>query len=973
MGEKESGREQGTVKKLFLLDAMALVYRAYFAFTNNPRINSKGQNTSAMFGFTNTLLEVLQKQKPTHMAIVFDTAAPTTRHAEHAEYKANRQEVPEDIAAALPYVSQLADAMNITVLASDGYEADDIIGTLAKQAEKQGFDTYMMTPDKDFGQLVDEHTFIYKPARAGITVAEVMGVKEVCDRWQIENVDQVRDILGLMGDSVDNIPGIAGIGEKTAMSLVKQFGTIENLLQNTDQLKGKLKERVENNRDIAIQSKRLATIITDVPVEVDLENLKLREANKDALAELFTELEFRNFAERMNVALGAAPQKVVAGGNGASKQGVLFGEPDAAAAMASRATGRAIPASVLAIEIEPDERPQHDAAGQFKTMKDVAHQYHIVDTDEKRAQLIKNLAAQKLISFDTENTDADVLSAELIGLSFSYKEHEAYYVPIPFSTVENVFEKAKAIIQEFKPIFEDEQIAKIGLNIKFDMSMLHHYGVHVCGNLFDTMVSHFLIQPEMRHSMDVIAETFLNYSPSGIESLIGKKGRNQGNICDVPVEKVAEYSAEDADITLQLHQRLGEEMQRLGVKKLFDEVEMPLVPVLADMEAEGIRVDVNALKDLSAALESDIRQCEDEIQQMAGEKFNVGSPKQVGEVLFERMKISDNPPKTKTGQFSTGEEVLSKMESKHPIVRRILDYRELVKLKNTYVDVLPEMINARTQRLHTCYNQVVAVTGRLSSDNPNLQNIPIRTERGREIRKAFIARDDNHVLLSADYSQIELRIIAELSGDEGMLEAFRNGEDIHTATASKVFSVPLNEVTKEMRSRCKMVNFGIIYGISAFGLAERLNIARAEAKTIIENYFRQYTAVRQYMQDNIDKAREKGYVETILGRRRYLRDIRSGNATVRGFAERIAINAPIQGSAADMIKIAMINIHKDFQQQKLKSKMLLQVHDELVFDVLKREEEAVKKIVENRMKTALPLSVPVDIGIGFGKNWLEAH
>ena len=946
-------------KKLFLLDAMALIYRAYFAFSNNHRINSKGQNTSAIFGFTNTLLEVLKKEKPTHIAVVFDTAAPTSRHEEFAEYKAHRQEIPEDLASSIPVVVKLCEAFNIPVIAMDGFEADDVIGTLAIKAEKEGFDTYMMTPDKDYGQLVDEHTFIYKPARAG-NGAEVLGIAEVCKRWEIERVEQVKDILGLMGDSVDNIPGIPGVGEKTAMQLVKQFGSIENLLENTDQLKGKLKEKVENNKDKAIQSKRLATIITDVPVKEKLDDLIAVEPNREALRDLFTELEFRRLAEQLGLtgnqtqeeakpsaATTSAPASSSKKKAAASAQGNLFdAEPE--------------------VITEPEETHPEDAIHQ--TIADVKHTYHLCDTKAKREVLIKKLLDQKYICFDTETTGLDAYKAELVGMSFSWAAHEGYYVSVPANHLE-----AQAIVDEFKPVFSNESITKIAQNLKYDLSILKRYGVELKGVLFDTMIAHFLIRPEMRHSMDVLAETYLNYAPVSIESLIGKKGKEQKNMRDIPVEQVAEYAAEDADVTYQLYTVFEPKLKSTGTTKLFEEVEMPLVPVLADMEAEGINIDIKALRDFSAVLETDISKIEKEIQDMAGKKFNVSSPKQVGEVLFEDLKIVEKPTKTKTGQYSTAEDVLSKLENKHPMVRRILDYRELVKLKNTYVDVLPDLVNPATGRIHTSYNQVVAVTGRLSSDNPNLQNIPIRTERGREIRKAFIPRSSEYTLLSADYSQIELRIIAELSGDPGMLEAFRSGEDIHAATASKVYNVPIKEVTGDMRRNAKMVNFGIIYGISAFGLADRLNISRTEAKGIIDNYFMQYPAIKEYMDMSIENARKKGYVETILGRRRYLRDINSANATVRGFAERNAINAPIQGSAADMIKIAMIRIHDEIKKRNLKSKMLLQVHDELVFDAHKSELEELKVMVENHMKHALTLKVPVEVGVGSGENWLEAH
>jgi DNA polymerase-1 len=943
-------------KKLFLLDAMALIYRAYFAFSNNHRINSKGQNTSAIFGFATTLLEVLNKQKPTHIAVVFDTQAPTARHEEFTDYKANREEIPEDLALAIPYVEKLCEAFNVPVLAVDGYEADDVIGTLARKAEKQGYETYMMTPDKDYGQLVDEHTFIYKPPRGGGS-PEILGVKEICARWEIERVDQVIDILGLMGDAVDNIPGIRGVGEKTAIKFIKEFGSVENLLKNTDKLKGAMKEKVIAGREAAIQSKRLATILTDAPVEVRLNELAMKEWNKDALRELFAELEFRRLGEQIGLTAPVPKPKAAKPAASPAAQGSLFFTSDSDVKVSATLEEEAV-----------EELPEEDAQTTHRTIHDVKHTYEVADTPEKRKKLAAQLAKLPSFSFDTETTGLDVHSAELVGMSFSWEAHTGWYVPVPADS-----KQARAVVDEFAGVFANASIGKTGQNMKYDISVLRNYGVTVQGSLFDTMIAHFLIRPEMRHNMDVLAETYLNYAPVSIETLIGKKGKEQGNMRDVPLEQIKEYAAEDADITLQLHDAFAPQLKKSGVKKLFEEVEMPLIPVLADMEAEGITVDKDALYDLSKVLEKDIVKTEKKIQELAGAEFNVSSPKQVGEVLFDKMKIVDKPQKTKTGQYSTAEDVLSKLENKHPIIQKILDYRELVKLKNTYVDVLPEMVNPRTGRIHTSYNQVVAVTGRLSSDNPNLQNIPIRTERGREIRKAFIPRGKGFVLLSADYSQIELRIIAALSEDKGMIQAFKSGEDIHSATAAKVYGVAAKDVTAEMRRNAKMVNFGIIYGISAFGLADRLNISRTEAKEIIENYFKQYPGVKAYMDDSIESARSKGYVETVLGRRRYLRDINSANQTVRGFAERNAINAPIQGSAADMIKVAMVNIHREIEKRKLKSRMLLQVHDELVFDVDKKELEEVKAFVEDKMKNALPLKVPVEVSVGTGSNWLEAH
>jgi DNA polymerase I len=943
-----------TPKKLFLLDAYALIYRAYFAFSNNHRINSKGLNTSAILGFTNTLLEVLKKEKPTHIAVVFDTAEPTVRHTEFEAYKANREEMPEDLALSIPYIMRIIEGFHIPVIGKPGYEADDVIGTLAKKAEQHGYTVYMMTPDKDYGQLVSENIFIYKPARLGNGV-EIMGVPEVCKKWEIRNVAELIDILGLMGDKVDNIPGIPGVGEKTAIQLIKDFGSIENLIQNTDKLKGKLKEKVELNSAMAIQSKRLATIICDVPIEWDERALLMDEPNKEVLRELFMELEFRRLAEQV---LG---------------ESITTSAP--VVEKASQAKAKKTDASQMDMfgggdEVAVEEALTEESAPTvYKTIRDVAHNYQVVDTKEKREQLIKELCSQNAVCFDTETTGLDANNVELVGMSFAWKPSEAYYVPVP----ENNHE-AQEIVNEFKVVFEDENIVKIGQNIKYDISVLKWYHVEIKGKIFDTMIAHFLIQPEMRHNMNVLAETYLGYSPVSIETLIGKKGKGQINMRAVPLDDIKEYAAEDADVTLQLKDKFEPLLKDAHITKLFEEIEIPLISVLASMEAEGIALDKNALKDISLGLEKDIAVVEAEIQQFAGTPFNVSSPKQVGDILFEVLQITEKPKKTKTGQYATGEDVLAKLAGKHPIVGKILDYRELVKLKNTYVDTLPELVNPRTGRIHTSYNQVVAVTGRLSSDNPNLQNIPIRTERGREIRKAFIPRNENYTLLSADYSQIELRIIAELSGDTGMIEAFLEGLDIHAATAAKVYNVPLSEVTSDMRRNAKMVNFGIIYGISAFGLSERLNIPRKEAAGIIESYFEKYPRIKQYMDESIDNAREKGYVETIMGRRRYLRDINSSNHTVRGYAERNAINAPIQGSAADMIKIAMINIQNDFKQKNIKSKMLLQVHDELVFDVLKEELDIVKEIVSNRMRTAITsLKVPMEIGMGAGNNWLEAH
>jgi len=933
-------------KKLFLLDALALVFRAYFAFSNNHRVNSKGLNTSAMFGFTNTLLEILKKEKPSHIAVVFDTAAPTHRHEAFEDYKAHREEIPEDIAIAIPYIKKIVQCFNIPVIELDGFEADDIIGTLSCKADKAGFETFMMTPDKDYGQLVTQHVHIYKPARLG-NGAEILGVKEICEKYGIERPEQVIDILGLMGDAVDNIPGVPGVGEKTATLLVQQFGSVENLLANTDQLKGKLKEKIEANKDKAILSKQLATIHCEVPVDLIEEELKLKDPDKEALIELFTELEFRRIAQQVLGEEIQVPVKAVA----ANGQMDMFG------------TATAVAPAETAITEEGEE---HSAV--FNNIGNVQHHYQAVTDAAGRAELIQLLSAQKEISFDTETTGIDSQNTELVGISFSIKTHEGWYIPIPEQR-----EEAIKILLEFQPVYENENIVKIGQNLKYDMNVLALYGIEVKGKLFDTMVAHYLIQPEMRHNMNVLAETYLGYSPVSIETLIGKKGKDQGSMRDVALEEITEYAAEDADVTLQLKEKFIPMLEETATTQLLNEVELPLIPVLSAMEREGICLDIQTLKEFSRLLEGDILNIDKEIQTLAGTPFNISSPKQVGDILFEVLKIAEKPKKTKTGQYATGEDILSKLSGKHPIVDKILDYREIVKLKSTYVDALPLMVNARTGRIHTTFNQVVAVTGRLSSDNPNLQNIPIRTSRGREVRKAFVPRDEKHILLSADYSQIELRIMAHLCQDPGLLEAFQNNLDIHTATASKVFGVALEEVSGEMRRKAKMVNFGIIYGISAFGLSERLNIPRKEAATIIENYFIQYPLIKDYMDSAIEKARKQGYVETILGRKRYLRDINSQNHTVRGFAERNAINAPIQGSAADMIKVAMINLHKVIQDKKFKSRMILQVHDELVFDVPLEEKDEVKSLVVKYMEEALPLTVPVLVEAGTGNNWLEAH
>jgi DNA polymerase-1 len=927
-------------KKLFLLDAMALIYRAYFAFSKNPRMTSYGMNTSAIFGFANSLYDVLKNERPTHIAVAFDSFAPTLRHAEFEEYKAHREKMPEDIARALPYIRRLLKGFQIPILEKEGYEADDIIGTLAKKAENMGFVTYMMTPDKDFGQLVSDRTLIYKPGRMG-NPAEVLGVDDIRKKYDIEHPSQVIDILGLWGDVSDNIPGIPGIGEVIAKKLISEYGTIENLFEHTHELKGKLKENIEDYREQALQSKQLATIMLDTPVELNEDELKVAPPDLEELHRLFEEIEFRTFAQRVFTDYSV------------EKPGQNTGEESAQQDLFSQA----------GLDI-PDE----SGPGVMKTIHSVKHTYHLVDTPEKRGNLVRVLAHHTSFCFDTETTGLDPNNAQLVGLSFAVEPHEAWYVPLP-----PIWEDAFAILQEFKSLMEDPAIEKTGQNMKFDIAMLKWYGIDVKGKMFDTMLAHYLLQPDMRHNMDLLAETYLNYSPVPIEALIGKKGKNQLSMLEVDTEVVKEYAAEDADVTLQLKRIFEPLLQETGTRRLFDEVEMPLVPVLASMEAEGVRVDIQNLNEYSGQLELEIRDLEKIIYEQAGVHFNIASPRQLGEVLFEKLRIIDNPKLTQTKQYSTGEDVLIKLVNKHPIIQNILDYRSLTKLKSTYVDTLPGLVNPRTGRIHTSYNQAVAATGRLSSNNPNMQNIPIRTERGREIRKAFVPRNRDYILLSADYSQIELRIIAEISGDEGMMQAFRLGQDIHAATAAKVYGIDIELVSKEMRRNAKTVNFGIVYGISAFGLAERLGIPRREAAAIIEQYFAKYPGIREYMDRTIAFARENGYVETLKKRRRYIKDITSANAVVRGFAERNAINAPIQGSAADMIKIAMINIFNEMEKMKLRSRMILQVHDELVFDAHKDELDLLRPIVEVGMRSAIPMQVPIEVEMNAGENWLDAH
>ncbi len=924
-------------KKLFLLDAMALIYRAYYALNKNPRITSTGLNTSAILGFANALFEIIRNEKPTHIGVAFDTQAPTLRSEGFVDYKAHREKMPEDIATAIPYIYRLVESFNIPLLFVDGYEADDVIGTLAKKAEQEGFTTYMMTPDKDFGQLVSDNIFIYRPAYMG-NKAQVMGVKEVCEKYEIERPEQVIDILGLWGDASDNIPGIPGIGEKWAKTLLKQYGSLENVIAHADELKGKMAENVKEFAAQGIESKMLATIHLNVPIYFKPDKLKLTAPDFDALQELFVELEFKTFAQRIFDHFKETGDTTTA--KLAEQQQDLF--------------------SQAGVEVES-----------LKTIDNQKAKYKIADTAEKRHQLIAELKRSGSFCFDTETTDVDANNCELLGISFAIKPGEAYYVPMPDDQ-----QKTKEIASEFKSLFADETVEKTGQNLKFDIAVLRWYDIEVRGKLFDTMLAHYLIEPDQQHNMDFLARHLLNYKTITYDELTEKKGGKQlvlRQLQKTNLKRVAEYAAEDADITLQLRQVLEPMLDANKVRRLFDEIEIPLLYVLADMEAYGVAIDTDALKAFSLQLEEEIAGVEENIFTLAGEKFNVGSPKQLGIILFEKLKITDKPKLTKTKQYATGEDVLSRLEKSHPIVASILDYRSLTKLKSTYVDTLPLMLSPRDNRVHTSYNQAVAATGRLSSTNPNLQNIPIRTEKGREIRKAFVPGGPDRTLLAADYSQIELRIIAHLSGDKAMQEAFRQGLDIHTATAARVYDVNLDAVTREMRSNSKMVNFGIIYGISAFGLADRLNIPRAEAREIIDNYFAKYPGIKDYMDKTIRFARQNGYVETIMGRRRYLADIRSGNATVRGFAERNAINAPVQGSSADMIKVAMIRIFDEMKKQKLGSRMILQVHDELVFDTLKSELEPLKKIVEQGMKNAIPLSVPIVVDMNTGNNWLEAH
>lgn len=925
-------------KKLFLLDAYALIFRSYYAFIKNPRITSYGLNTNAIFGFTTTLLEVLEKYNPTHIAVCFDHKSENVRKQEYPLYKANRDETPEDIKRSEPFIRQIIEAFNIPILEKEGYEADDVIVTLATRAEKEGYTTYMMTPDKDFGQAVTDKILMFKPARGG-NPPEIMGPEEVCEKFGLDRTQQIIDYLGLMGDKVDNIPGVPGVGAKTASKLLKQYGSMDGIYENVSEIKGKLGEKIANNKDQAYLSKHLATIITDVPVEFSEKNLTREDPNKEQINQLFTELEFRTLSKRVFKEKMTAPVSV---------QGDLFAssssEPSAAVSQSE------------------------ETLVELKDITTTEHEYLLVDTVEKRANLISELKKQNSFCFDTETTSLEEMDALVLGLAISYEKGKAYYINMPED-----FEQTAAILSEFKPLFESKSIEKIAQNLKYDLKVLLKYGIKIIGNQFDTMLAHYLVNPDGRHNMDILSEKYLNYKPVSITDLIGKKGKNQLSFKDVPLDKATEYAAEDADITYQLKQKLNKELMDKQVAHLLQRLEMPLVPVLADIEMEGIRVDDAFLADYSTELQGMSDKLETKIYETSGAKFNIGSPKQMGEVLFDVMKLDPKAKKTKTGQYKTDEATLTKLAAEHNIANTILEYRKVNKLRSTYVDALPKLIHPSTGRVHTNFSQAVAATGRLSSTNPNLQNIPIRTDLGKEIRKAFVPRNDDHTLLAVDYSQIELRIVASIAEDEGMIEAFNAGLDIHTATASKVFGVAVNEVTKDQRYKAKSVNFGLIYGQGAFGLSQNLGIKRSEATELIDAYFEQFGGVKKYMDDTINYCRENGYVKTLMGRKRFIPDINSNNRTVVGFAERNAINAPIQGSAADMIKLAMINIHQRLSTMNVGTKMILQVHDELLFDVPKTELEEITEIIKQEMEMAMPLKVPIIAEAGHGTNWLLAH
>ena len=923
------------MNKLFLIDAYALLYRSYYAFIKSPRINSKGLNTSAILGFVNTLNEVMTKENPSHIAVAFDPSGPTFRHEEFKEYKAQREACPEDIKNSVPIVKEILKALNIRILEVSGYEADDVIGTVATKAGEEGIETYMLTPDKDYGQLVKGNKIMmYKP-RYGGNGYDILGEKEIENKYGISSPLQVIDLLGLMGDSSDNIPGCPGVGEKTALKLINQFGSIENMLERTEEIKGTLRKKVEENRDKILLSKHLATIKTDVPMAIDLESLKVKEANETELRQLFAELEFKNLAGKM---LGKGAKEQEKG----PKQLDIFGE-------------------------FPTEGKADGKETILRDLKTIVHDYKLIDNEANRKNLFHFLSTKKILSLDTETTSLSAMDAELVGLSFSVEENKAFYVPIPADR-----EEAQKIVDVFKPLYEDPSILKVGQNIKYDLEVLRNYGVRLSGNMFDTMIAHYVIQPELRHNMDFMAETYLNYKTIHIDELIGPKGKDQRNMRDLDPKEVYEYAAEDADVTLKLKNVLEKELKKYGAERLFYEIEMPLLPVLAEMEITGVRIDTDSLKETSCLLSARAMELEKKIHGLAGYTFNISSPKQVGEVLFDNLKIVEKAKKTKTGQYVTSEEVLQRLRGKNEIVDYILEYRGLKKLIGTYLETLPKLINPKTGHIHTSFNQTVTSTGRLSSSDPNLQNIPVRGEEGKEIRKAFIP-EDGCLFFSADYSQIELRVMAHLSEDENMIEAFRSGHDIHAATAAKVYKEEIGDVSRDQRTKAKRANFGIIYGITVFGLAERLNISRDEASQLIEGYFATFPKVREYMEKSKEIAREKGYVETLFGRRRYLPDINSRNATVRGFAERNAINAPIQGTAADIIKVAMVNIFRRFREEGLRSKLILQVHDELNFSVLPEEKEAVERIVLHEMESALEMRVPLLADSGWGSNWLEAH
>jgi len=944
-------------KRLFLLDAYALIFRGYYALIKNPRVNSKGQDTSAIMGFVNSLFDVIKREKPDHLAVAFDKGGSSERVVMYEEYKANRDETPEAIRIAVPIIQEILKAMHVPCIEIEGVEADDLIGTLAKQAEKEDYQVFMVTPDKDYAQLVSENIFMYKPARMGNGI-EIWGIPEVQKRFEVERPEQVIDYLGMMGDASDNIPGLPGVGDKTAKKFIKQYGGLEGLLENTDQLKGKMKEKVIENAELGRLSRKLATIMTDCDVKFDAEQYELSQPDADKVQEIFDELEFRRLKDQFIK---------IFSGEADSDTGAAVSGTETAKKLVSSAE-KAANAGAGQYNLFGGDEPAIEERNTRKTIKDTEHFYQSVAPGMAMNLFIKNLMKQTSVCFDTETTDLDPLQAELVGIAFSWEKTKGFYIPFPSEK-----EEAQKLIEALRPFFEAEEIEKIGQNLKYDIKVLAKYDVEVKGKLFDTMIAHYLINPDMRHNMDVLAETYLNYTPVSIEELIGKKGKNQKSMADVPVDQQTEYAVEDADVTLQLKEHFQKELGEANTQKLFDDIEIPLVQVLADMELEGINLDQEFLGSLSEALNNDITSLEKSIYEEAGEEFNIGSPKQLGEILFDKLKLVDKPKKTRTGQYSTAEDVLSYLAPDHEIVQHVLDYRGLSKLKSTYVDALPAQVNSKTGRVHTDYMQTVAATGRLSSNNPNLQNIPIRTERGRQVRKAFVPRNEDYVLLAADFSQIELRIIAALSQEETMMKAFQEGEDIHASTAAKVFNVPIDEVTREQRSNAKTVNFGIIYGVSAFGLSNQTDLTRSESKELIDTYYKTYPKLRNYMSEQVDFARENGYVSTVLGRRRYLKDINSSNAVVRGAAERNAVNAPIQGSAADIIKIAMIKIHQKLKDKGLKTKMLLQVHDELVFDVYKSELDEVQELIKSEMENAFKLDVPLDVEVGLGDNWLDAH